>query len=67
MEGRKGSKMTRKQFWTAMAVIIAVMAAIVWVTVKEEQRQTWDTEHPMVNTEISWGQTWHAGAWGDAG
>ena len=67
MEGRKGDKMTRKQFWTAMIVILAVMAAIVCVMVHEENRQTWDTEHPMVNTEISWTQTWHAGAWGDAG
>ena len=68
MEGRKGSKeMTRKQFWTALAVIVALMAAIIWVMAKEENRKTWDTEHPMVNTEISWTQTWHEGAWGGAG
>ena len=67
MEGRKGDEMRRKQFWTAIIVIAVLMAAIVWVTLKEENRKTWDTEHPMVNTEISWTQTWHAGAWGDAG
>ena len=66
MEGRKGSKMTRKQFWTALVAIIAVMAAIVWGMISEEKRVTWDTEHPFVNTEISWEQTWHAGAWGEA-
>ena len=57
--------MTRKQFWTAMIVIAALMAAIIWVTLKEENRKTWDTEHPLVNSNISWEQTFYKGAWGE--
>ena len=32
----------------------------------EDNRQTWDTEHPMVNTNVSWEETWHKGAWSGA-
>ena len=68
MEGRKGSKeMTRKSFIIALVIIAALVTGMFVLMAAEENRQTWDTEHPLVNSNISWEQTWYKGAWSDAG
>lgn len=59
--------MTRKSFIIALVIIAAVITALCVLLVAEENRQTWDTEHPLVNSNISWEQTFYKGAWSDAG
>ena len=58
--------MKRKTFWITLAAVLAVIGAMIWAEVRMDSAKTWDTEHPFVNTQVSWAQTWHAGAWGDA-
>ena len=67
MEGRKGSRMTRKSFIIALVIIAALVIGMFVLMNAEENRKTWDTEHPLVNSNISWEQTWYKGAWSDAG
>ena len=57
---------SRKTFLITMAVLIVVIAVFLALNIAQFNRKTWDTEHPIVNTNISWEQTYHAGAWGDA-
>lgn len=59
--------MTRKSFLITLAVLILVISGLIVLNRAEDNRQTWDSEHPMVNTKVSWEQTFHSGAWSDAG
>lgn len=59
--------MTRKQFLVALVIIAAVVTGMFVMMAAEENRRTWDTEHPLVNSNISWEQTFYRGAWSDAG
>ena len=58
--------MTRKQFLVALVIIAALVIGMFVMMAAEENRKTWDTEHPLVNSNISWSQTWYKGAWSDA-
>ena len=51
----------------ALAVLILVISGLIVLNRAEDNRKTWDSEHPMVNTNVCWRQTWHRGAWSDAG
>ena len=57
--------MTRKSFLITVAALIVLIAGLIWLNIMEDNRQTWDTEHPMVNSNVSWEQTYYAGAWGE--
>lgn len=59
--------MTRKQFLVALVIIAALVIGMFVMMAAEENRKTWDTEHPLVNSNISWSQTFYRGAWSDAG
>ena len=59
--------MTRKQFLVALVIIAALVIGMFVMMAAEENRKTWDTEHPLVNSNISWSQTFYSGAWSDAG
>ena len=55
--------MSRKHFYIAMGIILAVIAALlVWVFSAEAEK-TWDVSCPMVNTYVSWQQTYYPGPW----
>ena len=59
--------MTRKSFLITLAALAVVITGLIFLNRTEDCRQTWDTEHPMVNTNVSWEQTFYSGAWSDAG
>lgn len=59
--------MTRKQFLVALVIIAALVIGMFVMMAAEENRKTWDTEQPLVNSNISWEQTFYSGAWSDAG
>ena len=47
-----------------MFVMIALVAALVALNLGDiGKKKTWDAEFPMVNTEITWLQTYYSGAW----
>ena len=58
--------MTRKSFLIALAVIVVAFIGLFVLNKVEDNRKTWDTEYPLINTNVSWGQTWFAGSWSDA-
>ena len=58
--------MSRKHFYIAMGIILAVMAALLVWAFSAEAEKTWDVECPMANTKISWQQTFYPGAWNSA-
>ena len=57
--------MSRKSFLITLAALILVIAGLVMLNRAEDSRQNWDTVHPMVNTNVSWRQTYRAGAWSE--
>ena len=61
-EGRK-TEMSRKNFYIAMGIILAVMAALLVWAFSAEAEKEWDVECPMVNTNVSWEQTYYPGPW----
>ena len=58
---------TRKSFLITVAALIVLIAGLIWLNIMEDNRQTWETEHPMVNSNVSWEQTFYSGAWSDEG
>ena len=58
----------RKVFAAFMAVIVVIL--LVWLIVEVcgllSAPIKPDTEHPLVNSQISWSQTFYKGAWSDA-
>ena len=61
-------KHERKVFATVMAVIVIILLGWLVYEVCDVLNAPVrpDTEHPLVNSNISWEQTWHKGAWSDA-
>ena len=60
-----GSK--KRKGWI-MALALAVIALAIyaaWTEAGAEGRREPDAVFPMANTNISWSQTFHAGAWGE--
>ena len=55
--------MTRKGFIIALIIIGAIIIGLCVLIANEWNRKTWDTEHPLVNSNISWSQTWYKGSW----
>lgn len=57
--------MSRKAFWIFFSVLAAVIIALGGLNMGLDRKVTWDSEHPMANSRISWEQTFHAGAWSE--
>ena len=57
--------MSRKSFLITLAALAVVIAGLIVLNRQEDSRQAWDTVHPMVNTNVSWRQTYRAGAWSE--
>ena len=57
--------MSRKSFIIVLAIVWAIIIGMLVLLGEEWHRKDWDTEHPLVNSNISWEQTWHKGAWGE--
>ena len=55
--------MTRKGFIIALIIIGSIIIGLCVLIANEWNRKTWDTEHPLVNSNISWEQTWYKGSW----
>ena len=55
--------MSRKHFYIAMGIILAVITALLVWAFSAEAEKTWDVECPMVNTQVTWQQTFYPGPW----
>ena len=59
----------RKGFAVVMGIILLIIVA--WGVMEicgVFDAPAWEpaTEHPMINTNVTWGQTYRFGPWGDA-
>lgn len=57
--------MKRKTFGITISVLAAVIAALVIADSSLDSRKTWDVCHDMTNTNVTWEQTFRAGALGE--
>ena len=55
--------MDRKSFLITFGVVMAVIIAILCWGWCRAQEEPWDVSCPMTNTNITWAQTYHPGAW----
>ena len=55
--------MSRKGFIIALVVIGAIIIGLCVLIADDWNHHGWDTEHPLVNSNISWEQTWYKGSW----
>lgn len=55
--------MSRKSFVVALVILAAIIIGLCVLIAEDWSSHTWDTEHPLVNSNISWSQTWYKGAW----
>lgn len=65
MEGGEGRKkgMGKRTFRIWAAVLSAVIAALVWLNVGAERKETWDVCYEMVNARIEWTGAGYDGIW----
>jgi len=57
--------MSKKSFRIIISILAVVIITIFGMNIAEDQKKTWDSEHPMANARISWEQTYHSGAWSE--
>ena len=55
--------MSRKAFWIMISVLAAVIVALCVADERMAGKEDWDECYGMANAHISWGQTFHGGAW----
>ena len=59
-------KETKGQIIFIICIIMAVLIGLMWNAIEENNTPpTWQTEYPIVNSQISWEQTYHGGAWNE--
>ena len=57
--------MNRKTYGITISVLAAVIAELVIADSSLDSRKTWDVCHDMTNTNVTWEQTFRAGALGE--
>ena len=57
--------MTRKSFLITLSGLLAVIIALVAADCLKKDEPDWDVSYPMVNTNVSWDQTFRAGGWNE--
>ena len=55
--------MKKKTFRIFIGIMAVVLAVLIGLNSKEDQRKDWDTCYEMANANISWQQTYYPGAW----
>ena len=66
MEGREeeGSMTMKKRI--PMFIAMVLLAAMVIISAVVPEPVTHDVEYPIANVNVTWEQTFHAGAWSEA-
>ena len=57
--------MSGKKFRIIIGALAVVIAALVYLNIKEDNRKTWDVCYEMANAKISWQQTHYGGPWSE--
>lgn len=62
-EEERSMKMTKR---IPMFIAMLLLAAMVIISAVVQEPVTHDVEYPMANVNVTWEQTFHAGAWSEA-
>lgn len=57
--------MKKRTFVIFISVMAVVLAVLIGINKQEDNRKTWDTCYEMANANVTWLQTYHAGAWNE--
>ena len=60
-------KEKKGQIIFVIMIILAIAVGLLWNALEESNTQIWehDTEYPIVNSNISWEQTYKGGTWNE--
>ena len=56
--------MSGKKFRIIIGALAVVIAALVYLNIKEDNRKTWDVCYPMANQRIEWTGAGYSGIYG---
>ena len=54
MEGREGSKMSRKTFRILFSILAGIIMALIVMNISLDNEKTWDECYEMTNKRIEW-------------
>ena len=54
MEGREGSKMSRKTFRILFSILAGIIMALIAMNISLDNEKTWDECYEMTNKRIEW-------------
>lgn len=55
--------MSKKTFRISISIMAVVLSALIGMNIALDNEKTWDVSYEMTNTNVTWLQTFHSGAW----
>jgi len=55
--------MSKKTFRISIGIMAVVLSALIGMNISLDNEKTWDVSYEMTNTNVTWLQTFHSGAW----
>lgn len=55
--------MGKRAFRITISIMAAVLLALIGMNISLDNEKTWDVSYEMTNTNVTWLQTFHRGAW----
>lgn len=55
--------MSKKTFRISIGIMAVVLSALIGMNIALDNEKTWDVSYEMTNTNVTWLQTFHSGAW----
>lgn len=55
--------MGKRAFRITISIMAAVLLALIGMNKAIDNKKTWDVCYEMTNTNVTWLQTFHSGAW----
>jgi len=59
--------MGKRAFRITISIMAAVLFALIGMNISLDNEKTWDVCYEMTNTNVTWLQTFHSGAWNSDG
>lgn len=59
--------MGKRAFRITISIMAAVLLALIGMNKAIDNEKTWDVCYEMTNTNVTWLQTFHSGAWNSDG
>lgn len=59
--------MSKKTFRISIGIMAVVLSALIGMNIALDNEKTRDVSYEMTNTNVTWLQTFHSGAWNSDG